>query len=79
MAPFPAAAHRTGRADLPHPALGRASREGIRGSSGLAQPVEIQHSHLPVHFAEAEAAGSAGQFVTPTQKPYASGRLGEPP
>jgi hypothetical protein len=33
IAPFPAAAHRAGRADFLHPALGRASREGMRGST----------------------------------------------
>jgi hypothetical protein len=33
MAPFPAAAHRTGRADFPHPALGRDSRQGMHRTS----------------------------------------------
>jgi hypothetical protein len=33
LAPFPAAAHRTGLADLPHPALGRDSRQGMRRPS----------------------------------------------
>jgi hypothetical protein len=33
MAPFPTAAHRTGRADFPHPALGRDSQQGMHRSS----------------------------------------------
>jgi hypothetical protein len=33
MVPFPAAAHRTGRADFPHPALGRDSRQGMHRPS----------------------------------------------
>ena len=33
MTPFPASAHRTGRAELLHPALGLDSRAGIRKAS----------------------------------------------
>ena len=33
MAPFPTAAHRTGRADFPHPALGRESQQGMHRPS----------------------------------------------
>ncbi len=38
VAPFPTAAHRTGLADLPHPALGRASQQGMHGCRGLSGP-----------------------------------------
>lgn len=56
LAPFPAAAHRTGLADLPHPALGRASREGMHGSSFQARLMDVDHSHLPVDLDIAKAA-----------------------
>src|SRR6476469_2527305 len=70
MAPFPTAAHRTGLADLPHPALGQASREGMHGPSPQARLVEVDHSHLSVDLGVTEAAGSADtKLVSPTEKP----------
>ena len=36
MARFPRPAHRTGRADFPHPALGLVSRQGMRVVGGIA-------------------------------------------
>jgi len=40
MAPFPAAAHRTERAVLPHSALGRTSRQGVRDRPPPTAPRE---------------------------------------
>jgi hypothetical protein len=48
LAPFTAAAHRAGLADLPHPALGQASREGMHGASLPAQPVQVDHPQFAV-------------------------------
>jgi hypothetical protein len=70
LAPFPAAAHRTGLAALPHPALGRASREGMRGPSSQARVVDVDHSHLSMDLGMPEAAGSAdAQLVPPAEEP----------
>jgi hypothetical protein len=70
VAPFSTAAHRTGLADFPHPALGQASRESMRGPSAQAHLLEIDHSRLPVDLGVAETLGSSdAQFVPSTQKP----------
>ena len=48
LAPFPAVAHRTGLADLPHPALGRASQQGMHGVPRTIWPLAIGTSRLPL-------------------------------
>jgi hypothetical protein len=53
---FPTAAHRTGPADLPHPALGRASRESMHGPLWQARLVDIDHSLRPVDLGVPETA-----------------------
>src|SRR5882757_9091384 len=40
IAPFPLPAHRTGRADFPHPALQPTSHEGMRRVATLRPPAE---------------------------------------
>src|SRR5262245_36248383 len=39
IAPSLLPAHRTGRADFPHPALGRVSRQGMRAANRAESPV----------------------------------------
>src|SRR4029077_18513323 len=71
LVPFPAAAHRTGRAALPHPALGGTSRAGMRGSS-LTAPLEVekvQHAPFSVDLLPSEAAGPYVQLVAATEEP----------
>jgi len=55
IAPFLLPAHRTGRADFPHPALGRVSREGMRrgmrvglGGTNAQSPKHILNGKLSV-------------------------------
>jgi hypothetical protein len=42
IAPFPPPAHRTGRADLPHPALGEGSRFRMRQAAGI--PLQLKQA-----------------------------------
>src|SRR5215218_5876432 len=69
MAPFPAAAHRTGLADLPHPALGQASRDGMHGASTQAHLMKVEHTRFPVHLGKSKAAGSSRELVPTSEKP----------
>ncbi|HYN99995.1 MAG TPA: hypothetical protein VEU28_10020 [Actinomycetota bacterium] len=47
VAPFPVPAHRTGRAALPHPALGRTSRQGMHEASHTVWPLAIEALRFP--------------------------------
>ncbi len=55
LAPFPVPAHRTGRADFPHPALRPASPHRCRRRRPQLRPAQAQHAHLLLRF-EAELA-----------------------
>ena len=55
LAPFPVPAHRTGRADFPHPALRPASPHRCRRRRPQLRPAQAQHAQLLLRF-EAELA-----------------------
>ena len=48
-------------------ALGPGEAGGMRGSPAQAQPMEVQHSHRPIDFSDAEAACPSRQLVPPTE------------
>jgi hypothetical protein len=67
-APFPPPAHRTGRADFPHPALGQGSR--FRPRVTAWEPVEAQQPKLAFETAVRVLANSLSiEFQFPPQPP----------
>src|SRR5262249_10246173 len=64
-APFPIPAHRTGRAELPHPALRLASPQGPqRGRSG--QAFKAQHAAVPMDLIVCEPTVAAPCHLVPS-------------
>jgi hypothetical protein len=61
---FLLAAHRTGRADFPHPALGQVSCAGMQPNDAPY----LQDAVLTMQLLVAEASRSRGQLVPPPQE-----------
>src|SRR5215831_10035920 len=67
-APFPIPAHRTGRADLRHPALRLASSQGLRLCSVVHEP-EVVDAHAAGDDLDGEPSCAAPtQLVAPSQE-----------
>src|SRR5262245_25721309 len=64
-APFPIPAHRTGRADLRHPALRLASPQGPRRGRSV-QAFQAQHAELAMDRIEREPAIAAPCHLVPS-------------
>jgi hypothetical protein len=64
-APFPIPAHRTGRADLRHPALRLASSQGLRLCAVVREP-EVMDANVAVHGLDGEPSRAApAQLMAP--------------
>src|SRR5712692_8509329 len=64
-APFPIPAHRTGRADLRHPALRLASPQGTRlGRPG--QAFEAKHAAVTIDYVVGEPSGTTPVHLVPS-------------
>src|SRR5262245_776154 len=67
-APFPIPAHRTGRADLRHPALRLASSQGLRLCAVVREP-EVIDANVAVHGLDGEPSRAApAQLMAPPQE-----------
>jgi hypothetical protein len=65
--PFPILAHRTGLAELPHPALRLASPPGPRRDTSR-QAFEAQHPALPMQYCEGELVVAAPCHFVPSNE-----------
>src|SRR5690349_11586027 len=81
VAPFPHPAHRTGQAELPHPALGQdvtRHRHDRRGASFCTKTTEYRRISLR-RLARAIGVGLAGHEAGDSRPRRAAIRLGRPP
>jgi hypothetical protein len=71
VAPFPVPAHRTGRADFPHPALRLVSRSGSRSRPHVQRPQSLDSELVEDHFGR-EPPGTSPRCLVATSEKVAS-------